>query len=1231
MQETMKTVDGNTAAAHISYALSDVAAIYPITPSSPMGEVADAWAVQGRKNIFGQEVRVREMQSEAGAAGAVHGSLVGGALTTTYTASQGLLLMIPNMYKIAGELLPAVFHVSARSLAAHALSIFGDHADVMAARSTGFAMLASCSVQEVMDLALVAHLAALESSVPFVHFFDGFRTSHEIQKIAFIDQEDMAGLVNHEKIREFRARAMNPEHPCTRGTAQNPDIYFQNREAANPFYAKVPSVVEDCMRRVSGITRRPCHLFDYVGHPEAERVIVAMGSGCEATEEVVNHLQAQGEKVGLVKVRLYRPFSAEAFLSALPATARVVTALDRTREPGAPGEPLYLDLCTLLREADRHDLRILGGRYGLGSKEFNPGMVSAVYSNMAAEKPRNRFTVGIVDDVSGTSLDYDRKMADTTPQGTVQCKFWGIGSDGTVGANKSAIKIIGDHTDLFAQGHFAYDSKKSGGLTVSHLRFGPRPIQSTYLINHADYVACHNPNYVTMYDLLEGIKEGGAFVLNSPWTLADMENELPPDLRRAIAGKKLRFYNINATEVATRVGLEGRINMIMQAAFFRVSGVIPFEEALGYLRQSIKTTYGKKGENVVQMNLKAVEAGVDNLQEIDYPASWQDAADTVQEQPRDEPEFVRNVMRPIMAQKGDDLPVSAFDPGGIFPNATSQYEKRAVAIFTPSWNPDNCIQCTQCAFVCPHAAIRPVLVTDEERASAPESFVTLPAKGKQLEGYHLRIQINTQDCMGCGNCANVCPPKKKALTLQPIETQLPVQVPNFDFARTVPYRDTLVKRETLMGTQYCKPLLEFSGACSGCGETPYVKVLTQLFGERMIIANATGCSSIWGGSAPSAPYCVDASGHGPAWGNSLFEDAAEYGFGMVQAVRQRRERLAAMVRDALSGGDVPETLKQEFDAWLSGMDSAEESREHGERIKDLLSHAERRGLLEEIYAAADLLVKKSIWIIGGDGWAYDIGFGGLDHVLASGEDVNVLVLDTEVYSNTGGQASKASPRGAVARFTSSGKKTAKKKLAAMAMTYEYVYVANVSMGADKIQMLKAFTEAEAYAGPSIVLCYAPCINQGIRRGMGWSQDEEKRAVACGYWPLYRFNPDLEREGKSPLILDSKEPDGTIQEFLSGENRFASLEKTDPEESKRLRAQLEIDYRKRYEQLSAMAAAAPEAWGLHPEVPETPPSKDDELPYPGYSLTAEQVRIDQVDDTTSDARAPYHHAADRKKQ
>jgi len=1165
-----KTLEGNEAAAHVAYAMSDVAAIYPITPSSSMGEYCDEWSAKGRKNIFGQTLKVVEMQSEAGAAGAVHGALAAGALATTFTASQGLLLMIPNMYKIAGELMPGVFHVSARAIASHALSIFGDHSDINAVRQTGFSLLASASVQEVMDLALVAHLASIRSSIPFLHFFDGFRTSMEIQKIELIEYDDMARLVDWDAIDSFRSRAMNPEYPQIRGTAQNPDIFFQNREACNPYYLRVPNIVQEEMDKVSDLVGRKYHLFDYVGDPEADRVIVSMGSSCDVIEETVDYLNKLGERVGLVKVRLYLPFSTEHFLRALPSTATRIAVLDRTKAPGALGEPLYQDVCTVFKGASDAP-KIIGGRYGLGSKDFTPTMVKAVYDNLRAKEPKNHFTVGIVDDVTFTSLELGEEI-DPSPEGTVRCKFWGLGADGTVGANKNAIKIIGENTDLFAQAYFAYDAKKSGGITMSHLRFSPHRIKSPYLLRHTDFLACHNPAFVYQYDILEGIREGGTFLLNSPWTLEEMEEKLPDHIKRTIATKKLKFYNIDAVKIASEVGLGGRINMIMQAAFFKIANVLPPEEAFQYLKDAIKKTYGKKGENVVQMNIKAVDMAVDALQEIKVPESWATAGHE-EYMEKDEPEFVKKVMRPMLAQKGDTLPVSLMPPDGIFPTGTTKYEKRGIAISVPEWQPENCIQCNQCAFVCPHAVIRPVLAREEDLEGAPEGFVTLEAKGKELKGLRFRIQISPLDCTGCGSCAHVCPSKKKGLIMKPLSSQKEKEIPNHLFASELPEMGDLMPVSTVKGSQFRTPLFEFSGACAGCGETPYVKLATQLFGDRMLIANATGCSSIYGGSAPSFPYTVNQEGHGPAWGNSLFEDNAEFGFGIELAVSQRREKLADLVKEALES-NISDSLKNAMRKWLDNMYDGEGSKEATKALVEKLeleitnSQEGANPLLWDILDMKDYMVKKSIWIIGGDGWAYDIGYGGLDHVLAMGRDVNILVLDTEVYSNTGGQSSKSTPTGAVAKFAAAGKPTKKKDLGLMAMTYGYVYVASVAMGANKNQVLKAMLEAESYDGPSLIIAYAPCINHGIN--MSLSQEEEKKAVEAGYWFLYRYDPRRKQKGENPFILDSKEPKGNFREFLMGEVRYSSLTRTFPDNAERLFEVAEQENRERYELYKRMA-------------------------------------------------------------
>ena len=1156
------TIDGNTAAAHVAYAFSDVAAIYPITPSSPMAEVADEWGAQGRKNLFGQKVRIAEMQSEGGAAGAVHGSLAAGALTTTFTASQGLLLMIPNMYKISGEMLPGVFHVTARALAAHSLSIFGDHSDVMGARQTGFAMLASASVQEVMDLALVTHLSAIKASLPFVHFFDGFRTSHEIQKIEQIEYEDMAKLLDYDAVKRFRERALNPEHPHQSGTAQNPDIYFQGREAANIHYAKVPEIVEYYMEKVGDLTGRRYHLFDYVGAPDAERVLVIMGSGADVAEEAINYLNAKGEKLGLIKVRLYRPFAADKFLAAIPATCKKIAVLDRTKEPGSLGEPLYLDIVDAIAEAGL-DIKCYGGRYGLGSKEFTPTMVKQVYDNLKLDEPKNHFTVGIIDDVMNTSLP-EGDFVNAAPEGTICCKFFGLGSDGTVGANKNSIKIIGDHTNMFAQGYFAYDSKKSGGLTISHLRFGKTPIQSPYLIDSADFVACHNASYVTRYDVLEGIKDGGVFLLNSPWTVEDMERELPASMKQTIAKKHIRFYNMDAVKLAREVGMGNRINTIMQSAFFKLAEIIPADEAIDYMKAAAKKSYAKKGEDVVQKNYAAIDIGVTGITEINYPEAWATATSgATAMHVSDDPYFV-DFIKPILAQQGDKLPVSKLAADGYVPTGTTKYEKRGIAVEVPMWIPENCIQCNQCALVCPHASIRPFVMTEE--TEAPETFVAKKATGVG-DGKLFRIQVSPYDCTGCGSCVNVCPAKTKALKMAPLAEVEKVENDNWNFAMDLPTLDLPVNKATVKGSQFLQPMFEFSGACAGCGETPYVKLVTQLFGDRMIVANATGCSSIYGGSAPTCPYTVNKQGHGPAWANSLFEDNAEFGFGMNLATTHRRERLADLIRQLAEGcGD---EVKAICNAWLENKDDAEGSRKAAPAVVKMAEECMNCGcecdeICKEIYDLRDLLVKKSQWIFGGDGWAYDIGFGGLDHVLAMDEDVNVLVMDTEVYSNTGGQSSKATPTGSVAKFAAAGKRTKKKDLGMMAMSYGYVYVAKVCMGANPAQLLKAMVEAEAYKGPSLIIAYAPCINHGIKAGMSKVQDEAKRAVEAGYWPLYRYNPDLAAQGKNPFTLDSKPATGDYKEFILGENRYAALKQQFPEEAATLFARAEQEAKDKYD-------------------------------------------------------------------
>ena len=1159
---TKITIDGNTAASHVAYAFSDVAAIYPITPSSPMAEIADEWGAAGRKNLFGQQIKIAEMQSEAGAAGAVHGSLVGGALTTTFTASQGLLLMIPNMYKIAGEMLPCVFHVSARALAAHALSIFGDHQDVMACRQTGFALLASNSVQEAMDLALVAHLSTLEAKVPFLHFFDGFRTSHEVSKIDAIDYADMAKLLKTEYVDEFRRRALNPEHPQLQGTAQNPDIYFQNREAANKYYMATPAIVEKYMKQVSKLTGREYHLFDYVGAPDADKVIILMGSGADAAEETVNYLTRRGEKVGVLKVRLYRPFSAERFVRALPKTVKKIAVLDRTKEAGSLGEPLYLDVVTALSETGK--LRgkvVVGGRYGLGSKEFTPSMINAVYKNLDSEKPMNHFTVGINDDVTRTSLAID-EMIDVAPEGTTRCKFYGLGSDGTVGANKNSIKIIGDHTDLYAQGYFEYDSKKSGGITISHLRFGKSPIKSSYLIDQAEFIACHNSSYVTRYDMLGEAKEGGTFLLNCSWSDSELEKELPAFVKNQIAQKHLKFYTIDGLKIAKESGSAKSTNMVMQAAFFKLANIIPYEEAEKYMKAAVLKTYGKKGEKVVNANNAAIENAIKGLHEVKVPAEWATTDKGAALPEVTDNQYYESFIRPIIAQKGNTLPVSAFNVSGVVPTGTTKFEKRGIAVEVPVWQSENCIQCNQCSLVCPHACIRPVLIDENEKT--PDGFVTKPATG--VKGAKYRIQVSPLDCTGCGSCANVCPAKQKALVMTPADKVNETE--NWEFAEKVRQVESGLNKFSVKGSQFEQPLFEFSGACAGCGETPYVKLITQLFGDRMVIANATGCSSIYGGSAPTCPYTTNKDGHGPAWANSLFEDNAEFGFGINLAYLQRRNKVTDLLNQVLEIGTAK--MKVAAKLWLDNKFDAEGSKKAAQAVKtEIIENARGkvRPIANELAKMEDCLVKKSVWIFGGDGWAYDIGYGGLDHVLASGEDVNVLVLDTEVYSNTGGQASKASPTGAVAKFAAAGKRIKKKDLGMMAMSYGYVYVAQVGMGANMNQLVKAVSEAEAYHGPSLIIAYAPCINHGI--DMSNPQQIIKEAVDCGYWQLYRYNPALAEEGKNPFIMDSKEPTGSYQEFLRKETRYTSLLKTKPEIAEKLfeRAEEEAKERvKKYQHL-----------------------------------------------------------------
>ncbi|ABW17800.1 pyruvate:ferredoxin (flavodoxin) oxidoreductase [Alkaliphilus oremlandii] len=1170
MARRMETLDGNSAAAHIAYAFTDVAAIYPITPSSNMAEEVDAMSATGKKNIFGQSVQVTEMQSEAGAAGAVHGSLSAGALTTTFTASQGLLLMIPNMYKIAGELLPGVFHVSARAIAGHALSIFGDHSDVMAARQTGCALLASGSVQEVMDLSAVSHLTAIKGRVPFINFFDGFRTSHEIQKVEVIEYDELASLVDWEAVKAFRDRGLNPERPYQKGTAQNPDIFFQAKEAANRYYEAIPDLVNDYMKEITKLTGRHYAPFNYYGAEDAENIIIAMGSVTETAEEVIDYLNARGEKVGIIKVHLYRPFSEKYFFDVLPKTAKRISVLDRTKEPGALGEPLYQDIRTLFFDKENAPL-IVGGRYGLGSKDTTPAQIKAVFTNLKAETPKNQFTLGIIDDVTNTSLPVEENVV-TAPEGAIRCKFWGLGSDGTVGANKSAIKIIGDHTDMYAQAYFDYDSKKSGGITMSHLRFGKKPIKSTYLIDEADFIACHNQGYVYQYDLLKGLKKGGNFLLNCIWTPEELEEKLPAKLKRFIADNDINFYTINATKIASELGLGGRINMIMQSAFFKLANIIPVEEAMKYLKDSVDESYGLKGDKIVQMNYASIDRGVDALVKIDVPASWgsavEEAAATVA---KDEPDFIKNILRPMAAQDGNSLPVSAFvgREDGSFPVGTSQYEKRGIAVNVPEWYSDKCIQCNQCSFVCPHAAIRPFLLDEEEVKNAPEGFNTVKATGKEFDGLQYKIQVSPLDCTGCGNCVDICPAKEKAIAMMPLEPQVAAQRENWEYATTITDKSHLTNKFTFKGSQFAQPLFEFSGACAGCGETPYVKLVTQLFGDRMIVANATGCSSIYGGSAPSMPYCQNKEGKGPAWANSLFEDNAEYGYGMLLATKQMRRRLADLMTEALEL-DIAAELKDAFNAWLAGHDNAEASKKATYDMLPLLDAAKGNAVIDEIIEKKDFLVKKSQWIFGGDGWAYDIGFGGLDHVIASGEDVNILVMDTEVYSNTGGQASKASPTAAIAKFASAGKRTKKKDLGMIAMSYGYVYVAQVSVGADKNQLMKAMKEAEAYNGPSLIIAYSPCIAHGIKAGMGKTQEQGKKAVEAGYWHLYRFNPELKEQGQNPFTLDSKEPTASFREFLLSEVRYNALTMTFPEVAEELFEKSEKEARERYESYKRLA-------------------------------------------------------------
>ena len=1170
MARKMKTMDGNHAAAHASYAYSDVAAIYPITPSSVMAEATDEWATQGRKNIFGQEVQVTEMQSEAGAAGAVHGSLAAGALTTTYTASQGLLLMIPNLYKIAGEQLPGVFNVSARALASHALSIFGDHSDVYACRQTGCAMLCESSVQEVMDLTPVAHCAAIKGKVPFINFFDGFRTSHEIQKIETWDYEDLKDLVDMDAVDAFRKHALNPNHPCQRGSAQNPDIFFQAREACNPYYDALPGIVQEYMDKVNAKIGTNYKLFNYYGAEDAEHVIIAMGSACETIEETIDYLLAQGKKVGLVTVRLYRPFCAEALVNAIPDSVKQISVLDRTKEPGAQGEPLYLDVVAALKGTKFNDVPVFTGRYGLGSKDTTPAQIVAVYENTTKQK----FTIGIVDDVTNLSLEVGAPLV-TTPEGTINCKFWGLGADGTVGANKNSIKIIGDNTDMYAQAYFDYDSKKSGGVTMSHLRFGKSPIKSTYLIKQANFVACHNPSYINKYNMVQELVDGGTFLLNCPWDMEGLEKHLPGQVKSFIANHNIKFYVIDGIKIGKEIGLGGRINTVLQSAFFKLANIIPEEHAIELMKAAAKATYGRKGDAIVQMNYDAIDAGAKQVVEVQVPESWKNCEDEglvmahAESGREDVVEFVNTIQSKVNAQEGNSLPVSAFKDyvDGTTPSGSSAYEKRGIAVDIPVWNPENCIQCNRCAYVCPHAVIRPVALTEEEAAAAPEGMQTLPLTG--MKEYKFTMTVSAYDCTGCGSCANVCPGKKgaKALTMENMEANAGVQK-YFDYGVTLPEKTDVIakfKENTVKGSQFKQPLLEFSGACAGCGETPYAKLITQLFGDRMYIANATGCSSIWGNSSPSTPYTVNAKGQGPAWSNSLFEDNAEFGYGMLLAQKAIRGGLKTKVESVMENEKASEEVKAACKEWLDTFNSGITNGAATDKLVAALEGVDC-DVCKDIVKNKDFLAKKSQWVFGGDGWAYDIGFGGVDHVLASGQDINVMVFDTEVYSNTGGQSSKSTPTGAVAQFAAGGKEVKKKDMASIAMSYGYVYVAQIAMGADFNQTVKAIAEAEAYPGPSLIIAYAPCINHGIKKGMSKAQTEEELAVKCGYWHNFRFNPAAENK----FTLDSKAPEAAdYQAFLDGEVRYNSLKRSNPEKAAKLFALNEEQAKERYAYLQKL--------------------------------------------------------------
>ena len=1173
MSKVIKTMDGNEAAAYVSYAFTEVAAIYPITPSSPMAEHVDEWSAKGKKNIFGQRVRLVEMQSEAGAVGAVHGSLEAGALTTSYTASQGLLLMLPTMYRIAGQLKPAVLHVTSRTVGTHALSIFGDHSDVMACRQTGFGMLSTSSVQEVMDLSGVAHLSAIKGRVPFLHFFDGFRTSHEIQKIECLEYDDLANLVDKNALKEFRKNSLNHERPVQRSTVQNPDIFFQAREASNKFYNEIPTIVENYMNEINKLTGRNYRLFNYYGAPDAERIIIAMGSVCGPIEETIDYLNNKGEKVGLVQVHLYRPFSVTHFLKVVPETVKAIAVLDRTKEPGAVAEPLYEDVCSTYINKDKRP-KLYAGRYGLSSKDTTPAQIVSVFENLKKETPKNNFTIGIVDDVTNLSLEIGEEL-DVVPKGTISCKFWGLGSDGTVGANKNSIKIIGDYTDMYAQAYFSYDSKKSGGVTQSHLRFGKEPIRSSYLVKKADFVACHKASYIDNYDIVSDLKDGKTFLLNCSWNKEELEERLPKEMKKYIYDHNIKFYTIDATGIAKEIGLGNRINTVLQAAFFKLANIIPIEEAVAHMKKMIFKSYSKKGDKILNMNYAAVDKGVEGLVEIKIPSFWGNTIKEEKAETTELPDYIKNILIPINAQEGDKLPVSIFlgREDGTVPLGTSAYEKRGIAVEVPVWNIDNCIQCNQCSFVCPHAAIRPFLANEEETKSAPEGFKLKKAVGKGFENLNYRIQVDVLDCTGCGVCAETCPAKEKAFKMESAETQQH-EMDNWYYGLSLSKKENPYNINTVKGSQFEKPLLEFSGACAGCGETPYAKVITQLYGDRMYLASATGCLQAWGAAAPCVPYTTNSDGHGPAWSNSLFENNAEFSLGMCLAVKQQRESLKEKLEkifDLTEDRILKAAIKEWFENYNNGKTSKILSENLVLSLKDSKIDGELKELVDEVLNNREHLVKKSMWMYGGDGWAYDIGFGGLDHVLSSGEDVNVIVLDTEVYSNTGGQSSKSTPLGAVAQFASSGKRIQKKDLGMIAMSYGNVYVSQVAMGANQSQFLKAVEEAESYPGPALIIAYAPCISHGLKGGMSTSQLEQKRAVEAGYWHLYRHNPVLKDKGENPFVLDSKEPKGNFKEFLLGEARYSSLQRTFPEAAEELFETAEKYAREKYEKYKKLAA------------------------------------------------------------